>query len=142
MLFRATVIAAAGIATAAIGSASPAAAEPSTVTSLSGLAATPLPFPQCPAGQDQESPGCVEKPDPNSSGAMAQCRDGTYSHSQTHSGTCSGHHGVAQWCPCNAASGHPSLRPDDGKERSPFHAQGVAHFTRQLMTDQPIAVRS
>lgn len=30
-------------------------------------------------------------------GASAQCRDGTYSFSQTRSGTCSGHGGVAQW---------------------------------------------
>jgi hypothetical protein len=30
-------------------------------------------------------------------GASAQCRDGTYSFSKHHSGTCSGHHGVAQW---------------------------------------------
>ena len=30
-------------------------------------------------------------------GATAQCRDGTYSFSQHHSGTCSYHHGVAVW---------------------------------------------
>lgn len=30
-------------------------------------------------------------------GATAQCKDGTYSHSMHHSGTCSGHHGVATW---------------------------------------------
>jgi len=30
-------------------------------------------------------------------GATAQCRDGTYSFSQSRSGTCSGHGGVAQW---------------------------------------------
>jgi hypothetical protein len=30
-------------------------------------------------------------------GATALCRDGTYSFSQTHSGTCSHHGGVAQW---------------------------------------------
>ena len=30
-------------------------------------------------------------------GASAQCRDGTYSFSQHHSGTCSHHGGVAQW---------------------------------------------
>ncbi|SAK72108.1 hypothetical protein AWB75_03833 [Caballeronia catudaia] len=30
-------------------------------------------------------------------GATAQCRDGTYSFSQHHSGTCSRHGGVAQW---------------------------------------------
>jgi hypothetical protein len=31
------------------------------------------------------------------SGATAQCRDGTYSFSRHHSGTCSRHGGVAQW---------------------------------------------
>jgi hypothetical protein len=30
-------------------------------------------------------------------GATARCRDGTYSYSQHHSGTCSHHGGVAQW---------------------------------------------
>jgi hypothetical protein len=30
-------------------------------------------------------------------GASAQCRDSTYSFSQTHRGTCSHHGGVAQW---------------------------------------------
>ncbi|WP_231964587.1 MULTISPECIES: DUF3761 domain-containing protein [unclassified Mycobacterium] len=52
---------------------------------------------------------------------MARCRDGTYSHSQTHSGTCSGHHGVAQWCPCNIAAGQSSLISSGGRSahRSP-----------------------
>jgi len=31
------------------------------------------------------------------SGATAQCKDGTYSQSKTHSGTCSHHGGVATW---------------------------------------------
>lgn len=30
-------------------------------------------------------------------GASAQCRDGDYSFSEHHSGTCSGHDGVAKW---------------------------------------------
>jgi Protein of unknown function (DUF3761) len=30
-------------------------------------------------------------------GATARCRDGTYSFSQHHRGTCSGHGGVADW---------------------------------------------
>lgn len=30
-------------------------------------------------------------------GATARCRDGTYSFSQSRSGTCSGHGGVAEW---------------------------------------------
>ena len=33
----------------------------------------------------------------NPAGATALCKDGTYSHSKTHSGSCSGHHGVAKW---------------------------------------------
>jgi hypothetical protein len=31
------------------------------------------------------------------SGATARCRDGSYSFSKHRSGTCSGHHGVADW---------------------------------------------
>ena len=126
MLFRAVLIAAA-MATAAIGSASPAAAEPSS-TSSGGIATSPLPFPECPAGQDQESPGCVEKPDPNSVGAMAQCRDGSYSHSQTHSGTGSGHHGVAQWWPCDPISGQSSLGPV-GDRRQTWHMRSWMNAT-------------
>lgn len=30
-------------------------------------------------------------------GATAKCRDGSFSFSQHHRGTCSGHHGVATW---------------------------------------------
>lgn len=52
---------------------------------------------QCPPGYDDEQPGCIEKPDASPGGASAQCRDGSYSHSRHHSGTCSGHGGVAQW---------------------------------------------
>lgn len=35
--------------------------------------------------------------DHNPSGATAQCKDGTYSHSTTHRGACSHHGGVAKW---------------------------------------------
>lgn len=52
---------------------------------------------QCGPGFDEEQPGCIERPDPNSGGASARCRDGSYSHSRHHSGTCSGHGGVAEW---------------------------------------------
>ncbi|MFZ3350872.1 MAG: DUF3761 domain-containing protein [Xanthobacteraceae bacterium] len=31
------------------------------------------------------------------SGASARCQDGDYSFSEHHSGTCSGHGGVAEW---------------------------------------------
>jgi hypothetical protein len=43
---------------------------------------------------------CVHRPQQAAtapSGATAQCKDGTYSFSQHRQGTCSGHHGVAQW---------------------------------------------
>ena len=37
-------------------------------------------------------------------GATARCRDGTYSYSQHHSGTCSHHGGVAQWLDASPTS--------------------------------------
>lgn len=43
---------------------------------------------------------CVHRPARSSSiphGASAQCRDGTYSFSQSRRGTCSYHGGVARW---------------------------------------------
>ncbi|WP_081622527.1 DUF3761 domain-containing protein [Jongsikchunia kroppenstedtii] len=56
----------------------------------------------CPAGDYSNSDGnCV--PDPQAgggsppAGATAQCRDGDWSFSQHHKGTCSGHGGVADW---------------------------------------------
>lgn len=42
-------------------------------------------------------------------GATAQCRDGTYSYSQHHSGTCSHHGGVARWLDGSTSSGSTSL---------------------------------
>lgn len=39
----------------------------------------------------------VDSPSSNPAGASAQCRDGTYSYSQSRSGTCSHHGGVAVW---------------------------------------------
>lgn len=52
----------------------------------------------CGPGTYRNSSGnCVPRPDSNSSGATALCKDGSYSHSQHRSGTCSGHGGVRQW---------------------------------------------
>jgi hypothetical protein len=33
----------------------------------------------------------------NPAGAIAQCKDGTYSHAKTHTGACSHHGGVGKW---------------------------------------------
>jgi len=55
----------------------------------------PVPTPPPPTTTTQPPP-----PPPTTTpgnGATALCRDGTYSYSKTHSGTCSGHGGVAVW---------------------------------------------
>jgi hypothetical protein len=70
----------------------------------------------CPPGTYQAASGdCVESPDQNPGGRTAICRDGTDSHSETRSGTCSRHGGVAQWCPCGgaAATYAPAAAPTD-----------------------------
>jgi hypothetical protein len=65
------------------------------------VAPAPAPAPSCPNGTYVNSAGntvCSPYSSPSApSGATAQCVDGTYSFSQSHSGTCSHHGGVAQW---------------------------------------------
>lgn len=55
----------------------------------------------CPVGYYRNSAGhCVHRPVQSQrppAGATAQCRDGTYSFSQSRRGTCSHHGGVARW---------------------------------------------
>jgi hypothetical protein len=49
----------------------------------------------CPYGTYQATSGdCVERPDYSSRNVTALCRDGTYSHSESHQGACSHHGGV------------------------------------------------
>jgi hypothetical protein len=84
-----------------LGTTSTAAAYPSPIAGTGGISASP----DC---YTATSGDCVESPDQNSSDATAMCRDGSYSHSETHSGTCSGHHGVSQWCPCGGDSAAPA----------------------------------
>lgn len=62
---------------------------------------TKQPAPTCPNGTYVNSAGNVvcrpyESP-AEPAGATAQCRDGSYSFSQSRSGTCSHHGGVARW---------------------------------------------
>jgi hypothetical protein len=69
------------------------------VTSLGTYVAPPAP--SCPNGTYVNSAGntvCSPYSSPSAPpGATAQCVDGTYSFSQSRSGTCSHHGGVAQW---------------------------------------------
>jgi hypothetical protein len=64
-------------------------------------APAPAPKPSCPADHYINTAGnCVQSPTAAPSapaGATAQCKDGTYSFSQSRSGTCSHHGGVAVW---------------------------------------------
>ena len=50
-----------------------------------------------PAPKPVATTGRGESVNNNPSGAVAQCKDGTYSHAKTHSGACSHHGGVAKW---------------------------------------------
>ncbi|HSX08205.1 MAG TPA: DUF3761 domain-containing protein [Candidatus Saccharimonadales bacterium] len=65
------------------------------------VAPTPSPSLDCPNGTYVNSAGNTVCSPYNSetapSGATAKCRDGTYSFSQSRSGTCSHHGGVAEW---------------------------------------------
>ena len=47
-------------------------------------------------GNTIPDPACLPK-NAHVTGETAVCRDGSHSFSQHHSGTCSGHGGVAQW---------------------------------------------
>jgi hypothetical protein len=64
----------------------------------------PLPVPekkappvQVPAKKIKSAPASAAVPDAVESGATARCKDGSFSHSKQHSGSCSRHGGVAQW---------------------------------------------
>lgn len=47
--------------------------------------------------------------------ATAECRDGTLSYSQSHSGTCSGHKGVAKWLTTATATALSNGGPPTGQ---------------------------
>ncbi|WP_227982833.1 DUF3761 domain-containing protein [Nocardia spumae] len=55
-------------------------------------------FVSCPAGDyENVDHACVPRPGQDPDGATAQCRDGSYSYSRNHRGTCSHHGGVDHW---------------------------------------------
>ncbi|HYB37212.1 MAG TPA: DUF3761 domain-containing protein [Mycobacterium sp.] len=61
---------------------------------------------ECPPGYywSKSHATCMERPDNNPVGAVAQCADGKYSHSESRTGTCSENGGIAQRCPCSGAA--------------------------------------
>ena len=83
----------------------PVASPSTTVRPSAGSAATVAPTvgasESCGADSYRNVDGiCVHRPVTSSTvpaGATAVCRDGTYSFSLHHQGTCSGHGGVARW---------------------------------------------
>jgi hypothetical protein len=85
--------------------AAPAASPSAAVRPSTGSQATVAPAVEAPVSCGTDSYRnvdgiCVHRPVVSSTvpaGATAVCRDGTYSFSLHHQGTCSGHGGVARW---------------------------------------------
>ena len=84
-------------------SAGAPAAKVTTTTPPTKLATAPAPAvapapaaaPKTVVASSAGKAGSSETTDPT--GAIAQCKDGLYSHSKTHSGACSRHGGVVKW---------------------------------------------
>jgi Protein of unknown function (DUF3761) len=109
-MFR--VFVGAGTLAAVIGLSFAAHADVGAVGDPSGQPRSPMPLSQCPPGYSPNSYGtCVERPDQNPGNPTALCCDGSESHSQHRSGTCSGHGGVCQWN--SLGTHHPDDRSTD-----------------------------
>ncbi len=65
----------------------PAAATPKATSKAQAAATSPAPA----------APAAKTAANTDPTGATALCKDGTYSHSKHHTGSCSHHGGVAQW---------------------------------------------
>jgi hypothetical protein len=59
------------------------------------VAPAPKPAPAATRPGNGKSAAAGDNGDPR--GAIAQCRDGAYSHAATHRGACSHHGGIAKW---------------------------------------------
>ncbi|MCV7166206.1 DUF3761 domain-containing protein [Mycobacterium stomatepiae] len=93
--------------------------SPTNDQTLDAIANSQARYLECPTGTYQGTSGnCVPSPDSSCSVATAVCKDGSCSHSEHRSGTCSSHGGVGQWCPCNVASEQSVVvsGPGDGEE--------------------------
>lgn len=104
---------------AAIGLSCTAYSDVGLVGGPSGIPTSPIPLSQCPPGYYPNSYGnCVERPDQNPGNPTALCCDGSESHSQHRSGTCSGHGGVCQWNSMSPGySQSPAASPIDNRLR-------------------------
>ena len=78
--------------------------QKSSTSAPAAAAATPTapatpaaPAAAAPAAKSSKSAPTATAGNTDPTGATAKCKDGTYSKSQHHSGTCSSHGGVAQW---------------------------------------------
>jgi hypothetical protein len=73
-------------------------AAPATPPAASQAQPAPAPAPKAKspaASSTSAAPANAKNTDPT--GAIAKCKDGTYSHAKGHSGACSSHGGVAEW---------------------------------------------
>jgi hypothetical protein len=87
---------AAPAASAKTASASKASTKAKTTATAPAASAT-APKTSADAGTRLPEKPVTAAPAGAPEGATAKCKDGTFSHSKTHSGTCSRHGGVAEW---------------------------------------------
>ena len=83
-------------AAAPAAAAKPAAAPAAPAKPAAAVPATPA-APAAAPSKTASTAGSGGSVNSDASGATAKCKDGSYSHSKTHSGTCSKHGGVADW---------------------------------------------
>lgn len=63
----------------------------------SAAPAKPVATPAAAPAPRKAAPAAASAEDKNPAGAIAQCKDGTYSHAKNRTGACSRHGGVAKW---------------------------------------------
>jgi Protein of unknown function (DUF3761) len=73
-------------------------------------------------------------------GATVRCRDGTYSYSQHHSGTCSWHGGVAAWLDGSTSSSSSS--PSSSAGSSSGQSCGVERWSVKTLQDRPTLLKT
>jgi uncharacterized protein DUF732/uncharacterized protein DUF3761 len=82
----------------------------------------------------------AEGVDHNPVNATAMCADHLYSHSQTRSGTCSHHGGVAQWCPCDSAPPITTAPPAKVSAGDQLYLGLISQIPGLTITDSAAAI--